>query len=142
MLRRIDDPRDLLMTRIVGRVDEVAAREEPGNRKGAGETSVARSAASKFKGRRKKERATLEVTLLVFNSLFRSKWENVLRLEAFRALRGLELDLCTFGERAESASFLNGGVVDENVFARFGGNETKTLCVVEPLDSTGASHLL
>src|SRR6476659_3274753 len=56
------------------------------------------------------------------------------------ALHNVELDLFAFGERLEAAT-VDGGVVNETILlAVLRGNESKTLCIVEPLHSSGGTH--
>src|SRR5436305_15343241 len=59
---------------------------------------------------------------------------DVRRLEALGALHGLELHLVAFAEAAEALGH-DGGVVDEQIRPVLLLDETKTLCVVEPLHS-------
>ena len=59
----------------------------------------------------------------------------VLRLEPLGAAHDVELDRLAFLEAAEAIR-LNSREVNEDVFAILPADETKTLCVVKPLDST------
>src|SRR5436305_1654537 len=60
-------------------------------------------------------------------------------LQALGALDQVELDGGAFRQRAEARA-RDGGVVDEHVFALLGGDETKSLGVVEPLHVSSRSH--
>src|SRR5437764_10418484 len=64
---------------------------------------------------------------------------DVLRLEPLRALDEIELDARAFRKAAESLR-LNRAEMDEDVLSAGRGDESETLRVVEPLDSTGATH--
>jgi len=56
------------------------------------------------------------------------------------ALHDVELDLLAFGQRLEAAT-VDGGVVNETILLSvLRGNESKTLCIVEPLHSSGGTH--
>ena len=56
------------------------------------------------------------------------------------ALHDVELDLLAFGQRLEAAT-IDGGVVNETILLSvLRGNESKTLCIVEPLHSSGGAH--
>ena len=53
----------------------------------------------------------------------------------FLAVRDVELDTLTFSEGLEAFA-LDGREVYEHILTRIRLNETKTLCLVEPLNST------
>src|SRR5213075_663249 len=56
------------------------------------------------------------------------------------ALHDVELDALAFGRRLEAAA-LNGGVMNEAILLSvLGGDETKSLGVVEPLHFSGGTH--
>src|SRR5258706_10500429 len=64
---------------------------------------------------------------------------DVCRLESFRTLHQVELDLGAFGQGAETFR-LDGRKVNEHVLAALGGDEAEALRIVEPLDCSGATH--
>ena len=63
---------------------------------------------------------------------------DVRRLQALRALAHFEFHLLVFGQGAETATVLDLGMVGKQILAAaIGGDETKALAVVEPLDGAG-----
>src|SRR5439155_21164567 len=64
---------------------------------------------------------------------------DVRRLESLGTLNDVELDPRALREGAEALT-LNRREVHEHVLATFHGDESKALRIVEPLDSTGATH--
>ncbi len=56
---------------------------------------------------------------------------NIDRLEPFGAFFNIETDSISFRQGPETIS-LNGREVDENITTLFGGDKTKTLCIVKP----------
>ena len=56
------------------------------------------------------------------------------------ALCHVELDLLVLMKLLEAAS-VDSGVVNKNIWSIFTGDETESLLVIEPLDSTLATHI-
>src|SRR5437660_2349397 len=66
---------------------------------------------------------------------------HVRRLQALRPLHEIELDRGSFREGSEPLG-LDRREVHEHVLAAFRGDEAKALRVIEPLDPTGAAHVV
>src|ERR1700690_1012568 len=67
---------------------------------------------------------------------------HIRRLGTFRSLQYVELNLRPPRQGTEAALILDRGEVNENVLSLVSRDESEALCIIEPLHSTGATHLL